>query len=204
MKHGIVLIALITLILLSGCVTDDPGNDISASKDGLSYETAVLIESNNLNEILLQELSFLQKHECTDSDRIQTYESNKIVQKDGVWYDITSIECSNGKKEEYHFQINKFFESFLKRQEQSGRYGSTPETAHVIEGTTYENMQHQREISVLANACLDKNGIKEVNSTYVIREQMIYAEGAEFVFDTKLVVCNNNQGELHYLVIGAI
>jgi hypothetical protein len=93
---------------LVSCLSSKNGpSGPDAKRDGLSYETAVIINEKHEGTGVKAEYKWLKEHYpgYTSKGQSLTYHDRKP-------YDVISIELENGEKKEIYFDISKFFGKF--------------------------------------------------------------------------------------------
>ncbi len=119
----IVLVGLILMILFSfGCFTpiepkpleptnrDSKGNrDIKSTQEGLSFETAIVIQADNEENGIQMEYDWLTENACPEQGGPKERTTQQLEQKNGKWYDVLYVECHNGEEIIYYFNIDSFF-----------------------------------------------------------------------------------------------
>lgn len=97
----------ITILMLAGLVL--VGGGCGKKPDGLSFETAIVIEADNSSEGLKAEYDWLYANACLDKEGILDRGMQELQENDGRKYDVMHMICNNGAEEIYYFQIDSFY-----------------------------------------------------------------------------------------------
>jgi len=113
------IILFITILLLAGliliggsCGKDDNGENGENGeepKEGMSFETAIVIEADNSDEGIQEEYDWLYENACLDNEGVREREMQELQENEGHKYDVMYMRCNNNKEEIYYFQIDSFY-----------------------------------------------------------------------------------------------
>lgn len=128
MKRTLIIAMLIAVVLASGCTgpdgngdggTDgtngaqpDGGNGQNGGQvapEGMSYETAIVIEAGNEDEGIGMEYDYLYANSCADNGGSVDLLMQELGEYDGHTFDLMTVLCADGSEETWYFQIDSFF-----------------------------------------------------------------------------------------------
>lgn len=78
-------------------------------QDGLSFETAIVIEADKSDEGIDKEYEWLYTYGCPDKGGVAEREMQELQEYGGHKFDLLYTLCNNGDKEIYYFQIDSFY-----------------------------------------------------------------------------------------------
>ena len=110
----IIILIVVVLIVAGGTgyyfyKTSQENKEATSQQDGLSFETAIVIEADNSDEGIAQEYEWLYAYGCSDKGGVKEREMQELQEYEGHKFDLLYAVCNNGEKEVYYFQIESFY-----------------------------------------------------------------------------------------------
>ncbi len=87
-------------------IPDDPELPV---QDGLSFETAIIIESEISEEGIGMEYDWVEFNACKNENGPQSVEMQELQSENDSWFDLLHVRCHNNDLIVYYFQIDSFF-----------------------------------------------------------------------------------------------
>ena len=78
-------------------------------QDGLSFETAVIIQADNEDQGVPMEYDWLTDNACLDQGGPKERTLQDLEEFNDSLFDVLYVECNNGEEIKYYFNIDSFF-----------------------------------------------------------------------------------------------